>query len=128
MPYRSNLSAVVAAGLAWLAVKPAAAQTPARNAPPQDGGAIWAIQDENAAVSAASLTDRYYVNGLRIGWTSGEDAAPESLGAIGRAVWGEGASRISVNLQQSIFTPADTEAIQPPPGDRPYAGVLMGSA
>jgi hypothetical protein len=95
--------------------------------PPADPTSIWTIQEENASISTASLTDRYYVNGLRIGWTSGTSGVPDALAGISRAVWGDGRQRISFDLQQQIFTPADTAASQPPPGDRPYAGILTGT-
>ena len=39
----------------------------ARAAPPADPSSIWTLQDENASISTANLTDRYYVNGLRLG-------------------------------------------------------------
>ena len=30
---------------------------------------IWTLQDENASISSTNPTDRYYVNGLHLGWT-----------------------------------------------------------
>ena len=42
-------------------------------------------------------------------------------------VFGPGAVRVSFDLSQQIYTPADTAAFTPPPGDRPYAGVLLGT-
>ena len=101
---------------------------PAANPEPRaDPVSTWAIQDENATLSSAKLTDRYYVNGLRLGWTSGTGAVPDFLASAGRAVWGDGQQRISVDLSQQIFTPADTKSRRPPAGDEPYAGVLLGT-
>jgi hypothetical protein len=95
--------------------------------PRPDPTSIWTIQDENASISAQSLTDRYYVNGLRLGWTSGTDAVPDFLASAGRLVWGDGQQRIAFDLSQQIFTPADASARIPPLGDEPYAGLLMGN-
>jgi hypothetical protein len=98
-------------------------------APPlqPDPGSIWTLQDENSSISANSLTDRYYVNGIRLGYTSGTDTVPVWLSDIDQAVWGAGQQRFSVYLTQQIFTPAETATYRPLPGDRPYAGVLLGT-
>ncbi len=96
-------------------------------APAPDPAAIWTLQGENASLSTSSLTDRYYVNGLRLGYTSPEGGAPAPLAALADAIWGGGAVRFSFDLSQQIYTPDATRATQPPPGDRPYAGVLLGT-
>lgn len=96
--------------------------------PPSDPKSIWTLQDENASISTNSLTDRFYVNGLRIGWTSPTDSLPRVLSGIDRQIWGDGRQRISIDLSQSIFTPADTAASNPPLNDRPYAGTLAVTA
>jgi hypothetical protein len=98
-----------------------------RAEPPQDTASIWTIQDENASISTASLTDRYYVNGLKLGWISPTTAVPDAIASLGHVLWGDGVQRVGINLTQYIYTPADTEAVIPPPGDRPYAGVLMAN-
>jgi lipid A 3-O-deacylase len=108
-----------------LAPLPAPAQTPGK--PPADPASIWTLQDENASISSAGLTDRYYTNGLRLGWTSGTDAVPDALARLGQSLWGDGQARISFDLTQQIYTPANTAARLPPPGDRPYAGLLLGN-
>ncbi len=102
-------------------------QTATPAAPPDMTAATFALQDENASVSSAKLTDRYYVNGLRLGYTSGAGDVPAAAVRVGQAVWGDGALRLGFDLSQQIFTPADTAAPQPPSGDRPYAGVLLGT-
>jgi hypothetical protein len=104
----------------------AATVPPARAQAPDPAG-IWTIQDENASISSASLTDRYYVNGLRLGYTTPEGGEPDLLAGAANAVWGGGAVRFSFDLSQQIYTPANTQANPPPPGDRPYAGVLLGT-
>jgi hypothetical protein len=111
--------------VAALAAVPALAR--AQQLPPPDPTGIWTLQDENASISTSSLTDRYYVNGLRLGYTTGTSAVPDPLGAIARSIWGDGRQRLSFDLTQYIFTPADTAATIPPPGDRPYAGILLGT-
>ncbi len=99
------------------------AQPPSMPAP--DATAIWTLQDENASISTAKLTDRYYVNGLRLGYTSGTDQTPTALQALGEIVFGEVAQqRFSLGISQQIYTPGDTAASAPLSGDRPYAGVL----
>jgi hypothetical protein len=117
----SRYAALAAAGV--LAGAPAAlAQTPA-----PDPASIWTLQDENASLSTSGLTDRYYVNGLRAGYASPEGGEPSFLSGVADAMWGGGAVRFSFDLSQQIYTPADTRASVPPPGDRPYAGVLLGT-
>jgi len=112
----------IAAGL--LAGLPAA--LPARAAPPPlDQESIWTIQVENDAVSTLKGTsDQYYTSGLRLGWTSGQDAV-DPIAAWGRSIWGDGTTRLSIDLSQSLFTPRDTQLNPPDPRDRPYAGELM---
>lgn len=107
----------------WLCIAPVAAQT----LPPADPNSIITLQDENASISTSSLTDRYYVNGLRLGYTSPTDITPQALQNFGTALWGAGRQRFEINLSQQMFTPADTSVPVPPPYDRPYAGVLLAT-
>jgi hypothetical protein len=93
---------------------------------PADPAAIFSLQGENAAISTSKVTDRYYTNGIRVGWTSPTGYAP-ALEGIGRTVFGEGQQRISVNISQQIYTPYDNFTGRPPANDRPYAGVLLAS-
>lgn len=98
---------------------------PARAEPPQDAKGIYTIQVENDAASTFKGTsDQYYTSGLRLGYTSGTNGVPDVLAGLGHAVWGDGVQRISLELNQSIFTPRDTQARRPNPRDRPYAGYL----
>lgn len=110
-----------------LLILPLTAIAQAPNQPAPDPTSIWTLQDENSSISTGNLTDRYYVNGLRLGWTSGTDAVPGALENMGRALWGDGQMRISFDLTQQIYTAADTTTGNPPPGDRPFAGVLLGN-
>jgi lipid A 3-O-deacylase len=95
---------------------------------PPDPHAIWTLQDENASISSARLSDRYYVNGLHLGYVSGTDDVPDFLQRVGRAVWtGGGQLRFGFSLTQQIYTPAETGLVVPPPGDQPYAATLLGN-
>jgi hypothetical protein len=98
----------------------------ARAQPAADNASIWTLQDENASISAGTPTDRFYVNGLRLGWTSPTTQVPDFLADLGRELWGSGQQRIAFDLAQQIYTPAGTAAAIPNPHDRPYAGVLLG--
>lgn len=91
-----------------------------------DGAAIFSIQGENSSISSAKVTDRFYTNGIHLGYQTPENAAP-SLAGLGRALWGEGRQRIAVDISQQIFTPFDTASKNPPVGDRPYAALLLAT-
>jgi hypothetical protein len=101
--------------------------TTARAALPADPSSIWTLQDENASISTADLTDRYYTNGLSLGWTSPTAQVPGFLATLGNTLWGDGQQRIGFSLSQQIYTPADTQLSIPDPHDRPYAGLLLGN-
>ena len=104
------------ATLGWLL--PTAA---AYAAPPADPSSTLTFQWEN---DATANTDRYYTNGVRLGWTSPTDAVPGFLKGVGHTLWDEGQQRIAIGIGQSMFTPRDTQAVPPRPGDRPSAGIL----
>lgn len=105
-----------------------AAVVPARAAPPQDPNPIWTFQAENDAVSTQSGTsDRYYTSGLRIGYTSPTLAPTNLFARAGQFIWGNGVERVSFDISQSLFTPANTQISPPNPYDRPYAGYLRGT-
>jgi hypothetical protein len=102
-----------------------AAATQASADPLSDSSSIWTLQDENASITTTHVNDKYYVNGLRLGWTSPTGELPDFISNIGHGVWGDGLQRLSIDLSQSIFTPANTLQVPPDPTDRPYAGVLV---
>ena len=83
-----------------------------------DHAAIYTLQDENASISSSKPTDRYYVNGLRGSYTSGEGDLPAFVQAIGHTLWGDGSQRISFEIGQLIFTPLNTR-VPNPVGDEP---------
>ena len=97
----------------------------ARATPLEDPASILTFQVENDAVSTQKGTsDQYYTSGLRLGYVSPTSAVPGFLDDLGHGLWGDGVQRVSLNLTQSIFTPRDTQAVNPSPKDRPYATVL----
>lgn len=99
----------------------------ARAQPAPDTASIWTLQGENASISAGTPTDRLYVNGLRLGWTSPTTVVPDFLADLGHTLWGSGQQRVAVDLAQQIYTPTDTSLVVPNRFDRPYAGVLLGN-
>jgi hypothetical protein len=118
---RLDAAAIAAAAClcALLAASPARAAAPA-----PDPDAILTLQVENDAVSG---TDKYYTAGQQLGYTSPTGAVPGFVASLGHLVWGDGQQRLNIQLQQSIFTPSDTQVSDPDPRDRPYAAVLVGN-
>jgi lipid A 3-O-deacylase len=107
----------------------AAAPALAQQAPPvrPDPDSIITIQVENDAVSTLKGTsDQYYTSGIRLGYTSGADAF-EPAASLGHSIWGDGTTRVSLDIVQSLFTPRDTQLDPPNPADRPYTGELLAS-
>ena len=105
-------------GLAWAA--PAArAQTAL---PPPDDGSIYTVRIEN---DTTGTTDEYYTAGEQIGWTGPTGEVPGFIANAGHAVLGAGDQRLSIDLSQSLFTPANTQLNPPDPNDRPYAATLL---
>lgn len=89
---------------------------------------IITIQGENDAASTLRGTsDQYYTSGLRLGWTSGQNAIP-LFTALGQGIWADnGTTRVALDISQSLYTPRDTQLSPPNPLDRPYAGVLIAT-
>lgn len=117
--------------LALAASIPAQAAGPldaAPAAPSFDTQSIWTVQVENDAVSTQTGTsDQYYTSGLRLGWTSGQDVVGP-VASLGHSIWGNGTTRLSLEISQSLFTPRATQTNPPPLNDRPYAGELVATA
>ena len=76
--------------------------------PAPDTASIWTLQEENASIGATDPTDRLYVNGLRLGWTSPTTGVPDFLASLGETLWGDGQQRIGFDLSQQIYTPTNT--------------------
>ncbi|MBE7210837.1 MAG: lipid A deacylase LpxR family protein [Gluconacetobacter diazotrophicus] len=125
---RAPLARSLLAGTALVAAGTLAALSPAGAAPLQDPYGTWTAQVENDAVSTLRGTsDQYYTSGLRLGWTSGTDNQPAPIENLNRFFWGEGVKRIALGVQQNLYTPRNTQSRTVIPGDRPYAGVLLGT-
>ncbi len=97
---------------------------PARAAslPPADDGSIYTIRIEN---DVTGTTDQYYTAGQQIGWTGPTGDVPGFLSKFGHALLGAGNQRMSIDISQQLYTPADTQLNPPDPNDRPYAATLL---
>ncbi len=74
-------------------------------------------------------TDRDYTNGVELSYTSAAQDTPDFL--VHMAHWlplfsSTGTVRASYAAGQSIYTPSDLSAVNPPLTQRPYAGFLYG--
>ena len=114
-----RLPALLALAAPLACIQAARAQT----TPLNDPGSIVTLQIENDAFSVPG-TDRYYTSGERLGYVTPTGAVPGFIAGFGHAVFGAGSQRMEIDVQQEIFTPVDTQAYNPNPDDRPYAGHL----
>jgi len=112
------LRAALLAAAAFIAVPVAARADSGSNS-------IWTIQDENSSISTTYPHDRFYVNGIHVGWTGPQGDVPAPIASLGHTLFGEGEQRISVGLTQQLYTPFDTDSDNPPLNDEPYAGYLV---
>lgn len=113
---------VVALGL-LLAPPPARAR---QDLPPPDPRSVLHLLTENDAYGIGR-TDRWYTNGLRLGWQSPEGTLPSPIAWLDarlEALFGPARSRWGLAIGQSIYTPVNKRAVVPDPQDRPYAGLL----
>ena len=95
--------------------------------PPPDPHRLFVMQIENDSIISPKDTDAYYTSGERLGFVSGTEDVPDFLNRLADNVFGPGRQRLTFNLTQQIFTPWFDHAYVPPPGDRPYAGILLGT-
>lgn len=119
-----RMKALWAGAVASMVAAPLAAQTVA---PPPDPDGTLGFSVENDVLNG---TDRNYTNGLLLTWRSPSADLPAPLAWLDRQldfVQGPGRLRWGLAFGQSIFTPTDTEARNPDPNDRPYAGLLYGA-
>ena len=98
-----------------------------------DTASIWTLQGENASITAGTPPDRFYVNGLRLGWTSPTGQVPDFLADLGHTLWGGGQQRVRrrARLGPAVLTQIDEDhAPFGPPLDelaRDAAPVAAGS-
>ena len=120
-------SALLATGLlAGLALVPATARAQSALPPPDPRHSITLISEND---SFAARTDRYYTNGIRLGYRSPEGALPAPFAVVDRALaglLGPAQSAWGLSIGQNMYTPRDKARTNPDPRDRPYAGYLYG--
>lgn len=92
----------------------------ARNAP------VFTLYFENDYFGGE---DRYYTNGVKLSWVSGDMSDWEQKGSLKKTVESlpfinevDRQKNFGVALGQNIYTPKDTNLSVPDPNDRPYAG------
>jgi len=76
-------------------------------------------------------SDQHYTNGVRLAFVSPEDSAPATFLNIAKKVpffASQGRIRTSYSLGQTMYTPDDITVVQNQPDDRPWAGMLYGTA
>ncbi len=131
---RVPLLAGLAAGLCLAVASPPRAwaqsimetEQHAEGLPMNDPASIVTLQIENDAASTLHGTsDQYYTSGIRLGYVSPTAQVPKPLADAGRYLWGNGVDRYTIDITQALFTPRNTQAPVPPPGDHPYAGELL---
>jgi len=105
-----------------LLASPAVAQERA----PGDHHGTWSFTYENDLLAG---TDRYYTSGFQFAWRSSSYDPPAWLAAVTSSALfpAGGTPRWGLAFGQNIFTPSDTDARNPDPLDRPYAGWLYGA-
>ena len=122
-----RLLAALLAGTALLA-SAAAVPAMAQQAPAAaDNASIWTIQEQNSTVTTnPHFGDHYFTNGLRISWTSPSDKyVPGWARDLGRALYGPGTQRVSINIGQNMYTAANDTVIKLNPGDWPNSAQLL---
>jgi hypothetical protein len=133
MPHRpqrwfSPVMLAAATGLALAAPAMAQGQTqPGAALPPPDTRSVISLVGEND--SLARNTDRYYTNGIRLGYAAPEGALPAPFAFVDQAmarVFGQAQSRWGFAVGQNMYTPRDLRLRNPDPRDRPYGGHLYG--
>lgn len=92
-------------------------------APAPDPDSIISLTIENDAFSIPG-TDRYYTAGESLGYVLPTGELPDFAANFGHTMFGPGVQRLEFNLQSRVYTPVDTQAYDPNPRDRPYAGDL----
>lgn len=76
-------------------------------------------------------SDQHYTNGVRLAFVSPEDSAPVAFLNIAKKVpffASEGRIRTSYSIGQTMYTPDDITIAENQPDDRPWAGMLYGTA
>jgi len=122
------LAAAVIASPAARADAPAPADRTSADPPGAAGRGALSLVFENDVFLDL---DRHYTNGVQLIWTSAPAPAPAWGRGLARRIPGlspDARVRATAGLGQSMYTPEDISLADPPPGARPYAGWLYGSA
>lgn len=126
---RVGAAPAVTAFAAMLSAGGAAAQP--SSLPPPDPRATFHVLSENDSYTfIGPSSDKYYTNGVRLGWQSGEGNLPGFLRPVEAglaALLGPANSRWGLGIGQNIYTPENTRLRNPDPRDRPYAGYLYAN-
>jgi len=93
--------------------------------PPEDPNHTITIQLENDSTRPGS--DDYYTSGERVAYTSPTGVVPAPLASLGHWLLGDGQQRFALEGSQNIYTPLLDKLANPPPNDRPYAAILLGT-
>jgi len=101
--------------------------TAAQATPPESERPAFTILFENDIISN---TDRDYTNGVQLAYTTGPHDALGWVVDTARFLpffASTGEVRTSYALGQNMYTPKDTQLLNPPLTERPYAGFLYGA-
>lgn len=113
---------IMVGGIACSAASPAAAD----HASDEETGTFVLVVENDLFRN----TDRGYTSGIRVGWITPPDHAPDWIEHLARQLpWFKGWKRVRAEytINQAIFTPANIRLREPDPRDRPYAGWLETS-
>jgi lipid A 3-O-deacylase len=90
-----------------------------------DQGPVFAFIEENDLVVK---TDRHYTQGLKVSYLQADNDLPQWVSCLATKIptfgFTNGANKFGYEIGQNIYTPADLQAKQLLPHDRPYAGWL----
>ena len=123
-----NCYGIILGGLTGFALSAPGLSQPAEDAAPAPAvpkGTLSVLVENDKFTG----TDRHYTNGLLISYLSGKDRVPGWLRTASSFLPGvedDTVLRAGYVLGQSIFTPDDTDTLEPLPNQRPYAAWLYG--
>ena len=126
---RSAIFAAAALGLWSMAAGSAAAQDPGRAWPTDNGWGV-AFTVENDVFVPGDATDRYYTQGMKLSFLTGDRPKGPLVRTFLGLLPGDASDwtvRSTMGLGHHMYTPEDYSTVVPDPTDRPYAGWLYGS-
>ncbi|WP_336080313.1 lipid A deacylase LpxR family protein [Thalassospira sp. CH_XMU1448-2] len=96
--------------------------------PDQKWGVSLSVEND---LFTPSNSDQHYTNGVRLAFVSPEDSAPAAFLNVAKQIpffASDGRIRTSYSLGQTMYTPDDITIAENQPNDRPWAGMLYGTA